>query len=129
MKLKVGDFIIFRKWKSSTSPSPQAKNTYPSQSGEMYSYGIDKYWKVVEVVDDQTIEIETRRGKRHRIEKNPSIMRKASFLDKLLHKDRFFWVCPYLNYLSSFEILSEYFFFSFFSVAHILIPYEGKVAW
>ncbi|MEE9233773.1 MAG: hypothetical protein V3U07_09955 [Nitrospirales bacterium] len=90
MKLKVGDFIIFRKWKSSTSPSPQAKNTYPSQSGEMYSYGIDKYWTVVEVVDDQTIEIETRRGKRHRIEKNPSIMRKAGFLDKLLHKDRFF---------------------------------------
>ena len=95
----------------------------------MYSYGIDKYWKVVEVVDDQTIEIETRRGKRHRIEKNPSIMRKAGFLDKLLHKDRFFWVCPYLNYLSSFEILSEYFFFSFFPEAHILIPYEGKVAW
>ena len=90
MKLKVGDFIIFRKWKSSTHPSPRAKDIHPTQFGETYYYGIDKYWKVVEIVDDHTIEIETRRGKRHRIETADVQFRRAGVLDKLLHGKRFF---------------------------------------
>lgn len=90
MKLKIGDFIIVRKWKSSTHPSPRAKDIYPTQYGDTYYYGIEKYWKVVQVIDDHTIEIETRRGKRHRIETNDVRFRKAGFLDKLLHGKRFF---------------------------------------
>ena len=90
MKLKVGDFIIFRKWKSSTHPSPRAKDIHPTQYGDTYYYGIDKYWKVVEVLDDHTIVIQTRRGKKHRIETNDVRLRKARFLDRLLHGNRFF---------------------------------------
>ena len=90
MRLKVGDFIVFKKWKASTHPSPRAKETYPAQKGDMYSYQIDKIWKVVELIDDQTIEIETRRGKRHRVDKDPLYIRKAGLLDQLLYRDRFF---------------------------------------
>lgn len=90
MKLRVGDFIIVRKWKSSPHPSPRAQNVHPSQYGEAYYYGIDKFWKVVEVIDEHTIEIETRRGKRLRLETDDLQLRKAGFLDKLLNGKRFF---------------------------------------
>jgi hypothetical protein len=90
MKVKVGDFIIVQKWKSSTHPSPRAKNLHPSPKGEMYMYEIEKYWKVVRIVDDKTIEVETRRGKRYQIEKDSFPGRKAGFFDKLFHRDRFF---------------------------------------
>ena len=90
MKLKVGDFIIVRKWKASTHPSPRAKDVFPTQYGDTYRYGIDKYWKVVEIVNDHTVVIETRRGKRHLIETDHVHLRKAGLFDKLLHGKRFF---------------------------------------
>ena len=90
MTLKVGDFIIVQKWKASTHPSLRAKETFPSRNGEMYSYRIDKFWKVVQIVDDKTIEVETRRGKRYRLEKNGFKGRKAGFFDRLFYRDRFF---------------------------------------
>ena len=84
MTYKVGDFIVFRKWKSSTHPSPRAKETYPSKHGDTYTYGIDKYWKVVEIIDGDTIEVETRRGKRHRLSLKTAKFRKMNFLDRWL---------------------------------------------
>ena len=90
MRLKVGDFVIYRKWKASTHPSPRAKNIRPARYGDTYSYVIDKFWKVVQVFDDDTIEIETRRGKRHRLDVNVPDLRKASLFSRLLFRDRFF---------------------------------------
>lgn len=90
MKLKVGDFIIVRKWKASTHPSPRAKEVYPTQYGDTYHYGIDKYWKVVEIIDDHTVVIETRRGKRHVIQTDQVRLRRAGFLDKMFNGKRFF---------------------------------------
>jgi len=86
MKYKVGDWIVFRKWKASTNPSPRAKDMYPSQHGDMYTYGIDKYWKVVEIIDEDEIEVETKRGKRHRLSINTTKFRKMNFLDRWLMK-------------------------------------------
>ena len=84
MKYKVGDFIVFKKWKASTNPSPRAKDTFPSPHGDYYTYRIDKYWKVVDIIDADTIEVETRRGKRHRISVKTENVRKMNFLDKWL---------------------------------------------
>ena len=84
MKYKIGDYIVFKKWKSSTTPSPRAKDMYPSQHGDMYRYSIDKYWKVVEILDENTIEVETRRGKRHRISVKTENVRRMNFLDRWL---------------------------------------------
>ena len=90
MKLKVGDFIIVRKWKASTHPSPRAKEVFPTQYGDTYHYGIDKYWKVVEIVDDRTVVIETRRGKRHVIQTDQVPLRRAGLFDKMFNGKRFF---------------------------------------
>jgi len=90
MRIKPGEFVVFSKLKTSSHPSPRAKAIHPAQHGESYSYIIDKFWKVVQVVDDETIEVETRRGKRHRLDKNTPQMRKAGLLHQLVYRDRFF---------------------------------------
>lgn len=84
MKYKIGDFIVFQKWKTSTNPSLHAKDTYPSQHGELYTYRIDKYWKVVEIIDANTIEVETRRGKRHQLSLKTTNFRKMNWIDRWL---------------------------------------------
>lgn len=90
MSFKIGEFVIFGKAKSSTHPSPQAKDIHPAQHGETYSYIIEKYWKVVRVFDNGAIEIETRRGKHHRLDKDTPQLRKAGFWDRLMFRNRFF---------------------------------------
>ena len=89
MNLKPGDFIIYQKWKTSSRPGLRAKNVYPAQYGETYSYVIDKFWKVIDVFD-HAIEIETRRGKRHVLDRNDHHLRKAGLFDRLFFKGRFF---------------------------------------
>ena len=90
MRIKVGEFVVFSKLKTSSHPSPRAKAIHPAQHGEYYSYIIEKFWKVVQVIDDETIEVETRRGKRHRLNKNTLLMRKAGLLHQLFSRHRFF---------------------------------------
>jgi hypothetical protein len=90
MSFKIGEFVIVGKPKRSTHPSPQAKDVHPAQHGETYSYIIEKFWKVVRVFDDGTIEIETRGGKRHRLDTDNTLLRKAGFWDRLMFRHRFF---------------------------------------
>ncbi len=81
MKYTVGDFVVFRKQKESTNPRLRAKDTYPSKHDDMYTHRIDKYWKVVEIIDADTIEVETRRGKRHQLSLTTANFQKMNFLD------------------------------------------------
>lgn len=90
MSFKIGEFVVVGKAKSSTRPSPQAKDVRPAQYGETYSYIIEKFWKVVRVFDNGAIEIETRRGKRHLLDKDTPLLRKAGFWDRLMFRNRFF---------------------------------------
>ena len=90
MSFKIGEFVIMEKVKSSTHPSPQAKNIQPSPHGEYYSYIIKKFWKVVRIFENGTIEIETRRGKHHRLDKDTPTLRKLGFWEKLRFRDRLF---------------------------------------
>ena len=89
-KIKVGDFVIYRKFKASTHPSPRARDIFPAAHGDTYSYGIDKFWKVVQLVDESTVEVVTRRGKRKRFDTNAPNWRKAGLIARLLYRDRFF---------------------------------------
>ncbi len=89
MNVRVGEFVVFKKAKASTRPSLRAKNVYPARHGDTYYYVINKLWKVVQVFDDK-IEIETRRGKRLRVDKNTPLLRKAGLWDRLTFWDRFF---------------------------------------
>ena len=90
MNINVGDFVIFAKSKVSSHPSHRAKDIHPAQHGDTYSYVIDKFWKVVQVFDDDTIEIETRRGKRNRLSTNTPLLRKLYFWERLFFRNRLF---------------------------------------
>ncbi len=90
MKIKVGQFVIFRKSKTSTRPSPRAKDLRPAKHGDTYTYIIDKFWKVVQVFDDDTIEIETRRGKRNRLSANDPLLRKVYPWERLIFRNRLY---------------------------------------
>ncbi len=90
MKIKVGEFVIFRKSKTSVRPSPRAKDLQPAKHGDTYSYIIDKFWKVVQVFDDNTIEVETRRGKRSRLDANSPLVRKVYPWERFFFRDRLF---------------------------------------
>ena len=90
VKLKAGNFVVYQKEKISTHPSPRAENVFPARHGDTYSYVIKKFWKVLRVFDDDTIEVETRRGKRLTLAPNDHRLRKAGLWQRLFFRDRFF---------------------------------------
>jgi hypothetical protein len=50
---------------------------------------VDKFWKVVSVNEDGTIEVVTRTGKRHVLPVNDPNISKAHPLQQLLYRKRF----------------------------------------
>tara|TARA_R110002049_G_scaffold27321_4_gene94482 strand:- start:21568 stop:21888 length:321 start_codon:yes stop_codon:yes gene_type:complete len=88
-KLKPGDWVIYRKQKVSSSPGPRAKNTTPASKGETYSYVVEKYWVVDELLESGELRIRTRRGKQHIVQPDDPRLRKAKWWHRLLRGDRF----------------------------------------
>ncbi len=89
VQLKPGDPVIYRKPKSSPIPGPRAKQVYPLEKGEAYHYVVDKFWKVIDVNDDGTVEVMTRTGKKHCLEVDDPNMHKAHLLELFMFKKRF----------------------------------------
>jgi hypothetical protein len=86
---KPGDPVIFRVTKQSTDPGPRALDVHPAQSGETYSYQVDKFWTVCEVLSDNSLELVTRRGKQRRVSKSDFRLRHARWWERWLYGDRF----------------------------------------
>ncbi|MCW8819441.1 MAG: hypothetical protein OQK61_03915 [Ignavibacteriaceae bacterium] len=89
MAFQVGDPVIYKKPKSSSCPGPRARDVYPLEHGETYHYVVDKFWKVVGVNNDDTVDVVTRTGKKHRIEKDDPNLQKAHFLKYIVFRNRF----------------------------------------
>jgi hypothetical protein len=87
-RFKVNDWVVYTREKHSLSPGPRAKNISPSTHGEMYSYEVDKYWVVSQVHQDSLI-LETRTGKQHRVAMNDRRLRHPSWWERLFYADRF----------------------------------------
>lgn len=88
-QLRPGDYVIYRKTKHSNHPGPRAENIHPARNGDSYSYTVDKYWVVDEVLDDGTIVVTTRRGKRNYIRPDDPMLLRANWFQKLLYRNRF----------------------------------------
>ncbi|MDA8744975.1 hypothetical protein N9N28_10120 [Rubripirellula amarantea] len=87
-KIKVGDWVIYRKQKSSKAPGPRAVDVRASSGGETYQYMVDKFW-VVEEVHDDGILLRTRRGKQNTIPFDDPRLRIPSWWEKLIYRQRF----------------------------------------
>lgn len=85
---KVGDQVIYRKSKKSDSPSPNAINLWAESSGESYRYTIKKYWTVIQL-DGERLQVITRRGKRHWLNRNDPLLRKATWCERWFREEKF----------------------------------------
>ncbi len=87
-RFRVGDRVVFRKSKHGTAPGPRAKHIAPSRFGEEYNYQVDKFW-VVEDVQEQSLVLRTRRGKRHTVHLNDQRLRPAHWWELIFFRNRF----------------------------------------
>ena len=60
-----------------------------SRKGEGYTYLVEKFWIVTQVLSDGNLILETRRGKTHLVEKSDPNLRRATVWDRLRYRDRF----------------------------------------
>ena len=72
-----GDVVLYRKQKSSLRPGPNARNIQPAVHGDIYSYSVEKFWRVVAIQPDHTLVVRTRRGKQHTIRANDPNLRRV----------------------------------------------------
>lgn len=84
-----GDWVIYRKAKFSTHPGPRAQNVNPARSGEKYSYTVDKFWVVAQVLAGGELLVQTRRGKAHRVSAGDPDLHRARWWERLLYRRRF----------------------------------------
>lgn len=52
-KYSPGDAVIYRVEKHTTCPGPRAQDIRPDRKGDYYSYAVDKFWCVAEVLADE----------------------------------------------------------------------------
>src|SRR5688572_18369482 len=88
-RFAVGDWVLYRKQKHSVSPGPRAREVSPAPTGESYSYVVEKFWIVQEVLGDGRLRLRTRRGKQHLVAASDPNLRRARWWHRWLYKDRF----------------------------------------
>jgi hypothetical protein len=88
-KVDVGDGIVYRKQKVSTHPGPGAYDIHPAGQGETYSYFVDKFWTVENVLRDGRIVVTTRTNKQHYLRSDDPNLRKAGLIARLRYRNRF----------------------------------------
>ena len=86
--IKAGDWVIYRKQKISKSPGPRAVDVRASSGGETYQYMVDKFW-IVEEVNDDSLLLRTRRGKRNTIDNDDPRLRVANWWERFIYRGRF----------------------------------------
>lgn len=96
-QFQIGDSVIYQMTKQSSHPTLRATAVAPAPHGEGYCYVVEKFWVVREIRDDGSLLVQTRRGKTHVIAANDPRLKRASWWDRWVHRDRF----PQLDDLSA----------------------------
>jgi hypothetical protein len=89
IQLHAGDSIIYRKQKHSTHPGRRAYDIHPTTQGDDYSYFVDKFWTVENVLRDGRILVTTRTHKHHYLRVNDPNLRRAGIVARLRYWKRF----------------------------------------
>lgn len=84
-----GDWVIYRKQKSSTVPGPRASNVHAASKGNLYRYTVDKFWVIDSINEDGTLNLRTRRGKQHQVMADDPQLRRARLWERWIHRSRF----------------------------------------
>jgi len=86
--LKPGDPVVVRVSKNSTDPGPRAKEVHPAKHGDWYSYEVEKFWTVSEVLADGSLNLVTRRGKTHTLQVDDPRLRPLRWWEHWFYRDR-----------------------------------------
>jgi hypothetical protein len=84
-----GDWVVYCKLKHSVSPGPRAKHVDPAPRGEEYTYQVDKFWVVEEVLPEGRLRVCTRQGKRHTLSADDPNLRRPSLWERIRYAKRF----------------------------------------
>ena len=84
-----GDWVVYRKTKSSVRPGPRAQNVSASEHGDQYTYTVDKFWIVDQILEDGSLRLITRRGKTHVVRPNDPNLHRASWWERMCFRKRF----------------------------------------
>ncbi len=85
----VNDWVIYHQPEFSTHPGPDAHDVQPAERGELYSYVVDHFWRVVRVHEDGTIEAVSRRGRRHLLQPADPGLEKAGWWKRMFRRHLF----------------------------------------
>jgi hypothetical protein len=88
-RLRPGAPIVYRMQETSSCPSPDAVDVYPSEHGESYDYLANKYWRVEEVLEDGSIVALTPFMEHQHLRRNDPNLRKANLIERLRYANRF----------------------------------------
>ena len=88
-RYRKGAPVIYTKQKTSPSPGKRAAEITPASKGETYTYVVDKFWVVSDVLEDGTLLLRTRRGKEHHISPDDPMLRRATWWERMLYASRF----------------------------------------
>lgn len=98
---RVGDWVVVRKTKHSVHPGPRATNIAPAQHGDLYDYTVDKFWVVTGLPAPDMLLVVTPGGKQHTLPATALNLRRASFWERLLHRQRFLAAEAFANKLQA----------------------------
>ena len=92
-----GDWAVYRKSKWSSVPGRRASSVKANQKGETYNYVVDKFWIVESVLPGNRLLMRTAGGKSHLIDSDDPNLRRPSFLQRLLRRERYHRVTRVMN--------------------------------
>jgi hypothetical protein len=88
-QLSVNDWVIYHQPEASTHPRSGARDVQPAELGEMYSYVIDHFLRVIRVNADGTIDAVGRSGRVHRLTGSDPLLEKAGWWNRLARRRLF----------------------------------------
>ncbi len=83
-----GDWVVYRKVKHGPHPAPDASEVIPARQGDDYTFAVHKYRRVLAVTDN-TVVLQTRRGRQRAVKADDPNLRRAHWWERLLHRDEF----------------------------------------
>lgn len=87
--LRPGAPILYRVQETSSCPSLDAVDVYPSEHGESYCYLEQKYWRVEEVLEDGSILALTPLMEHQYVRPNDPNLRRANLIERVRYAARF----------------------------------------
>lgn len=88
-KFKKGDWVVYRKQKRGAIPTKRAINIHPFEKGEQYSYQIEKFWVVQDVLPDDKVILCTIKGNKKTVNTKDPGLYKASLLQRFFLRNKY----------------------------------------